>query len=169
MNKNLIIVTGIILLGCANGSRNNETVATDKLDLISDTLIHDINEIKKVIELSSVDIDTLQQSKCGIYKIGSDNDRVPGPSDYYLIATFKLRSVDRSKCKQINILKAPLEMNSMYYKEWLPKNIISNLFDNTKFKEIPVYAANIFYKSPYLEGFFILVGDSTVYLQMLTK
>ena len=93
----------------------------------------------------------------------------PGPSDYYLIATFKLRSIDRSKYKQINILKAPLEMNSMYYKEWLPKNIISNLFDSAKFKEMPVYAANIFYKSPYLEGFFIVQNDSTVYLQMLTK
>jgi hypothetical protein len=169
MNRILILPISILLFSCTSGNRNNETVSSETLDLINDTLISDIKRIKQVVELSDIDIDTLQRINCGIYKIGSDDDRIPGPSDYYLIASFKLRSIDTSKCKQINVLKAPLEMNSIYYKEWLPKNIVNNLFDRNKFKETSVYAANLFYKSPYLEGFFILQSDSTVYLQMQTK
>jgi hypothetical protein len=134
-----------------------------------DTTYNKIDDIKKIINLSRVTLDTNNQIKIGIYKIGSKNESVPGPSDYYLIGSFKVLHLDTTKLESINLLKTPLEINSFEYKEWLPNSIKEGLFNKEKFTEQYLYSSNLFARSPFLTGFFILQKDSTVYLQMLTQ
>lgn len=163
------LVIAVLFVGCVNDSKNNNEWHTNFQGAISDTLIYDLDKIKNIINLSQVRVDTLSRSNLGIYKVGQNEEGVPGPSDYYIVSTFKINFIDTVNFKQINLLKSPLDENSIYYKKWLPNNVIKNLFSKEIFKELPVYSAEIFYKSPYLDGFFVLQSDSTIYLQMGTK
>lgn len=154
-----------ILISC-NATKNKRNIAEIG---ISDTTLSNIKEIEKIIDLTTVRIDTLSSIKMGIYKIGVENERIPGPSDYYLISTFKIRDLDTTKLKVINILTKPLDRNSIYYKEWLSIDLINQLFTIENFSENKVYSAELFYKSPYSQGFFILQKDSTIYLMLQTQ
>ena len=129
-----------------------------------------INRLKKNINMSNIQIDTIQQVYWNIYKIGNADDDVPGPSDYYIIASFKLlKKIDTNKLKKINILRKPLKKNSIYYKKWLPRKI-KYLFDKKrKNLNIPIYSTRIFNKSPYLNGFFCISDSLYVYLYMYTQ
>lgn len=159
------LISLLVLLSC-NTTENKKNVMTTKNN---DTIINNIKDVEKTINITNVKIDTNSSINMYLYKIGVENERIPGPSDYYLIATFKILDIDTTKFKVINSLKEPLDKKSIFYKEWLPNSVVKTLFTKATFKEAKVYSAELFYKSPYLQGFFILQNDSTIYLQMQTK
>lgn len=115
------------------------------------------------MNFSDSKIDT-KAIKCFIRSIGDMKDKIPGPHDYYLISSFSLSKIDSSKYQKINTLTTAIDKNSIYYQEWLPENIIKTLFETSYFEEVPVFKGIQFFKSPYLDVFFILSKDSTIYL-----
>ena len=166
--SNLLLTCLITFWGCDIPKSNVRLISKGSGDE-RDTTYSKIDDIKKIINLNGVTLDTNNQIKIGIYHIGIKSESIPGPSDYYLIGSFKLLRLDTTKLESINLLKTPLEINSFEYKEWLPNSIKEGLFNQEKFTEQRLYSSSLFAKSPFLTGFFILQKDSTVYLQMLTQ
>src|SRR5690606_7466372 len=155
----------LILFSC-NTTDNEENIIASQG---KDSTVISIKKAEKIINLTRVNVDTNNNINLGMYKIGIENERIPGPSDYYLIATFNILEIDTTDLQVINTIKETLEKNNIYYKYWLPNNVIKTLFTNETFKETKIYSAELFYKSPYLQGFFIIQNDSTIYLHLQTK
>ena len=129
----------------------------------------DIVELSQYIDLSKVKIDSNQSVYWNVYKLGSENSEVPGPSDYYIIASFKLQRLEMNNLNIVNILNQPLKKESQYYKDWLPGSTDFLFNDKDEKTEILVYAPNLFKKSPYINGFFCVSDNLNVYLFMYTQ
>ena len=129
----------------------------------------DIHELGRMINLTQIKIDSSQKVSWAVYRMGGEAGGFLGPSDFYLIACFKLQEVDSSKLTVTNTITQPLKKTSIYYKEWLPGNS-SYLFETESSNlKIDAYEAQIFAKSPYLHGFFCVSKDKYLYLFMNTQ
>ncbi len=156
----------ILLIGCGNEDSNSKEQFPNSKEG-NETLIHNLNKIGKIINLSKVIVDTANNPCLGIYRMGlNNNEWVPGPSDYYLVSTLKAKFIDTVGFGKAVVLKSPLEKNKFNFKSWLPYNVKKELFDKNTFKELSMYSAKVFLKEGLHDGFFIILSDSTIYLHM---
>jgi len=164
----LIFITALNLLFSCQQSNEKSRIINNSIQQ-TNSYKTNLKELGKYINLSNVKIDSTKKIYWNVYQLGNKNSEVPGPSDYYIIASFKLDEFNADTFRVLNILKQPMKKDSQYYKEWLPNNM-NFIFGSENDKiEVPVYAINLFKKSPYLNGFFCISDDLDVYLFMNTQ
>jgi hypothetical protein len=168
MNWKIVLRFSLVLAcsGCEGGQSGGTEVRKNPSPEVP---MHDIGRLGKVIDLSKVVIDSLGPVGFEVLPIGVENSRVPGPIDDCLVAVFKVQSLDSAEVEPIGTIASPLDRGGIAFREWLPSHVKDALFSPDRFRPIVSYSAKIFYRSPYLQGFFVRLDDGMIYLQLQTQ
>ncbi|MBS1612848.1 MAG: hypothetical protein JST49_08515 [Bacteroidetes bacterium] len=144
----------MIVIGCSN--------------INADEPKHDTAGLAERVNIASLDIDTSVAPAWYVYKRGNASDRIPGPSDYYIVAAIKLKSVDVTKYTEIEVMHVVLPKRSDYYPIWMPESI-KNYNAVVLGKKPVIYDAKPFGKSSFMNGFFFITDDKYMYIILSTS
>ena len=110
-----------------------------------------IQELSNHLNISNLNLDSTSL-KWKVYTMGSPNERSIGPSDYYIIATFKTVDKNLSIQPTNDTLMGPISRENVMFKEWIPDTLKKMIFTAETFKKVPIYDFDEIKKSPYLNG-----------------
>ncbi len=149
MNKLLQLIVLLFLVGC-----NSEQKVSKEIEVN-----HDLDQLSKVINLenfSPTKVDWVYK------KLGEENSRIPGPTDYQLesILYFEKEELTKLKLAIVNDLidsnDCSINLKWLKYQEAVSSQLCAH------------YNSNVFSKGVLLNGSLVIKGNN-VYLRMYTN
>jgi len=164
----LFILFGLCLFACT-GKQEATQEASATMNDVHSTAKTDIDQLAKFINLPSQPVAVSWSTA----DIGLANERSPGPDDWGLVALLEFEKDDL--LKMINA-SAPSN-NHQIPKEMLVPWLIAlekKHFDKTSDDQFlqftgKTYSAEVFAKSPLINGSAFIIGDTKVLVYMYTK
>jgi hypothetical protein len=123
-------------------------------------------ELKSLINLPFEPVENVyREDKLGT---AANNNRVPGPTDRKLTAVLKFSGEDTEKLvEQLRAKGQPFE-SKIDSEPWFPAELIaSSQTSGDESIKGTGYPADLFYKSPYLSGTLMRVGDTDYFVLVL--
>ena len=128
-----------------------------------DVISKDIDELAKNINLPVRPAEAVWQKKT----LGNAESRVPGPTDYLLVAVLKYDDADIEKVTGQSTEKTVKSVGEI--QDWFPEDLksLAQDFDNEKLLSGEKYDAKSFARAPYLNGTLLRVNGSNYFVLTL--
>jgi hypothetical protein len=129
---------------------------------------HDIPGLAERVNLAGLDIDTSVAPVWYVYKMGTASERIPGPTDYYVVAAIKLKHIDTALYTQKEVINVTLPKRSDYYPVWMPESVKN--YNAIALRKKPVmYDAAPMAQASFRNGFFFVTDDMYMYIILSTS
>lgn len=100
----------------------------------------------------------------------SGNLRLPGPSDYYLVAVLTYEpAVMRDMQATATAKSSPVQVSEDFFKSWYPQPVRDSFEPSSLRLRAPAYEATAFAKSPWLMGYMFFPSDETLFVCLWTQ